>query len=304
VGQSGIWFGYDDLSTPREARHLGRDGQVVRAGHFNDTALESITFGVTEERTVIGGGGDETRAFILYPPGFDRSRRWPLVHLIHGGPHGVFGDQFHPRWCAQAFAGAGYVVALVNFHGSSSFGTAYRESILGAWSELPCADVEAVTDALLADGFIDPSRMAITGGSYGGYLTAWIATQTDRYACGIVHAGVYDLESMYASDLTSGLETAAGGAPWDAPEVLARHSPSSHAARITTPLLVIHGERDFRVPYTQALQLYATLKARGVSARLALYPDENHWILRPHTSLHWYEEVFAWLQRHLGATTK
>jgi len=222
------------------------------------------------------------------------------VHLVHGGPHGVFGDQWHWRWSAQAFAARGYLVAMVNFHGSTSWGQDFATSIHGEWGLKPTDDILAATDQLIERGFIDPDRMAISGGSYGGYLTAWLTTQTDRFVCAIAHAAVTNLGGMYASDFTQGRPRAYGAEYFDDRQRVERWSPSAHAAGYSTPTLVIHGEQDYRVPVTQGLELYGVLKAKGVEARLVYYPDENHWILKPRNSIHWYGEVLGWLERYLS----
>ncbi|MDR9451715.1 MAG: S9 family peptidase, partial [Acidimicrobiia bacterium] len=260
-----------------------------------------IHLGDVEEVEFAGADGHPIQAFVVYPPEFDAATTWPLVHKIHGGPHGIFGDFFHFRWNAHAFAAPGYVVAMVNFHGSTSWGQDFAASIHGEWGDKPARDILAATDQLIDRGFIDPGRMAITGGSYGGYLTAWLSTQTDRFACAVAHAAVTNLGGMYASDFTQGRPRAYGAEYWADRERVERWSPSAHAAGYTTPTLVIHGEKDYRVPVTQGLELYGVLKAKGVDARLVYYPDENHWILKPRNSIHWYGEVLGWLDRYLSS---
>jgi dipeptidyl aminopeptidase/acylaminoacyl peptidase len=146
--------------------------------------------------------------------------------------------------------------------------------------------------------------MAAAGGSYGGYLSAWIATQTDRFACIVNHAGVFDTLSQYASDVTQGRAQSFGGEPWEGIEAIDRWNPARHTKNMKTPMLVLHGERDYRVPVTQGLECYGMLKAKGVPARLVYFPDENHWVLKPANSLLWYREVSAWLERWLGKTGK
>jgi dipeptidyl aminopeptidase/acylaminoacyl peptidase len=142
--------------------------------------------------------------------------------------------------------------------------------------------------------------MAATGGSYGGYLAAWIASQTRRFACIVNHAGVGDFQTQYASDVTQGRRRAFGGEPWDDLDGLDRWNPVRHASGFRSPMLILHGERDYRVPYVQGLEIYNIYKAMRRPARLVCYPDENHWILKPRNSLHWYAEVFAWLDRWIG----
>jgi dipeptidyl aminopeptidase/acylaminoacyl peptidase len=223
----------------------------------------------------------------------------PLVHLIHGGPHGVFGDAWHWRWNANVFAAEGYVVALVNFHGSTGWGQDFAASILGRWGDQPYRDIMAATDTLIERGLVDPTRMAATGGSYGGYLVSWIAGHTDRFACLVNHAGVCDFQTQMASDVTQGRARSMGGELWDDIDGMDRYNPLRHVARMRSPMLVVHGEDDYRVPYNQGLAIYNVYKAMHLPARLVCYPDENHWVLKPHNSRHWYGEVLSWLARWL-----
>ncbi len=303
-GEGAVYATFQDLSSPPEIYRIPLGaGEPTRVTTFTASAMTELDMGDVAEMRFVGGNGDEVQMYVVFPPGFDPSRRWPLVHVIHGGPHGISGDQFHFRWNAQQFAAPGHVVAMVNFHGSTSWGQAFATSIHGAWGDLPTQDVMAATDVLIDTGYIDTDRMAITGGSYGGYLTAWLTTQTDRFRCAVAHAAVTDLPGMYASDFTTGRARAYGAEYWVDPDRVDRWSPSHHAAGYVTPTLVIHGERDFRVPLTQGLELYGVLKAKGVDARLVYYPDEHHWILKPRNSLHWYGEVLGWLERHLKPST-
>lgn len=294
----GVVTTFQDLSHPPEVVLIanGEDRPMTR---FTTDVMSNVDLGGVEEFHIDGAAGDQIQGFIVYPPHFDPSRRWPLVHMIHGGPHGTFGDTFHFRWNAHVFGAPGYVVALVNFHGSTSWGQAFTESIQGAWGEMPTEDVLKATDHLVSRGFIDETRMAITGGSYGGYLTTWLTTQTDRYSCAIAHAAVTNLAGMYASDMTRGRPRAYGADYWDDPDRVDRWSPARHAKGYVTPTLVIVGERDYRVPMTQGLELYGVLKAKGVDARLIYFADENHWILKRDNSLLWYGEVHGWLARYL-----
>ena len=296
-----IYVTVDTISSPGEIYCVKTDGYDSITS-FNAEKMADLELSRVEDIRFEGSDGAEIQMFVLYPPEFDEDRQWPLVHLIHGGPHGVFGDQWHYRWNAQAIAARGYVVVHVNFHGSTSWGQEFAESIQGAWGERPYEDVMKATDSLLARGFIDPSRMAVTGGSYGGYLTAWIISQTDRFACAIAHAAVTNLGGMHASDVVFHRGTAYGAEYWEDRERVDVWSPSAHAAGYSTPTLVIHGEKDYRVPVTQGLEFYGMLRGKGVEARLVYYPDENHWILSPQNSIHWYGEFIGWLDRFLGET--
>lgn len=299
-GDGTVFLLRHSLAQPPEVVRLGADGVLEPLTDFASSLVEDIGWGVAEDLTFLGADGEPVQMFLVHPPGADRGGGPPpLVHLIHGGPHGAFTDGWHWRWHAQSFAARGFLVAMVNFHGSTSFGADYTSSIQGAWGDKPFRDIEAATDLLVGRGLVDETRMAVAGGSYGGYLVAFITSQTDRYACAVAHAAVTNLGGMYASDITGGRALAYGSEIFEDRSRVERYSPSSHASGYNTPTLVIHGERDFRVPLTQGLELYGVLKAKEVPARLVFYPSENHWILNPQPSLHWYGEVFAWLDVYL-----
>jgi dipeptidyl aminopeptidase/acylaminoacyl peptidase len=291
----------DDLSRPAEVWAVGTDGKDPRKlTSFNDEILAGIEMGRVEDVSYAGFNGAEVQMFVLYPPGFDESKKWPLLVLVHGGPHGTFGDDWHYRWNAQLFAAPGYVTAMVNFHGSSSFGQDFTDAITGEVGRKPYEDVMRAAEHMLARGYIDPDRMAVAGGSYGGYLVSWIGTKTDRFACIINHAGVFDLVAQFGSDITHGRARNYGGMPWDGLEAVTRYSPSDHMENYVTPTLVIHGEKDYRVPVGNALEVYGILKAKGVPAKLIYFPDENHFVQSPRNSIFWYNEFHAWLNTWIG----
>jgi dipeptidyl aminopeptidase/acylaminoacyl peptidase len=296
-----IVFGLHSLTRPPELMVLGPRGDVSTLTSVNDDLVKQWDLGEVRERTFSGAGDAEVQMYLVLPPGYEPGKKYPLVHLVHGGPVGTFGDGFNFRWNAQAFAAPGYVVAMVNFHGSSSFGQPFVESILGAHSDKPFTDVMRATDLLVAEGAVDPSRMAAAGGSYGGFLVNWIAGHTDRFRALVSHAGVYSLLGQFASDSTHGRHHSYGGYPYTNRDGIEKWSPNRYASTFVTPMLILHGERDFRVPATQGLELYGTLTAKGVPARLVYYPDENHWILKGANSKHWYGEVLGWLARWLEA---
>ncbi len=303
IARGVAWFTRQTQSQPAEvwtASPAGGADSARLITHFTADALKDVGFGEVQEFEFEGARGDSVQAWLLLPPTFDATRKWPLVHLIHGGPHGAFSDHFHPRWNGHLFAAAGYVVALVNFHGSTSWGQEYAQCIQGLWGEYPMTDIERASDLLVGMGFVDEAKMAITGGSYGGYLVSWIGSHTDRYACIVNHAGVYNTQAQYASDITQGRHQAFGGEPWDGLDRIDRWNPSRFAHGLNTPMLVVHGELDYRVPIDQGLECYNVLQGKGVPSRLLYFPDENHWVLKPRNSIHWYREVQAWLARFLG----
>lgn len=304
AGDGWVYFQRHSASEPPEVWRVPQEGGAAeRLTTFTDDALLDVALGEVRDYRYAGGGGERVQAVVVLPPtphAAEESGPMPLVHMIHGGPHGQFGDLWHFRWSAHAFAAPGYAVACVNFQGSTSWGNDFARRIQGSWGRRPMEDIERATDLLVASGLADSRRMALGGGSYGGYLTAWIATQTDRYACAVNHAGVFDLPLQYASDLTWGRPRNMGGEIWDQPDAVDAWNPARHTAGLNTPMLVIHGERDYRVPVNHALECYGILKARGVEARLLYFADENHWILKPRNSLRWYSEVLAWFERFLG----
>jgi dipeptidyl aminopeptidase/acylaminoacyl peptidase len=301
VAQDGaIVFQRSDVNRPPDLAVVRADGSGFRyLTNANQQLMAEAALGPVAEMTFEGANGDDVQMFVVYPPGFVKTKKYPLVQLVHGGPVGTFGDAWSFRWNPHAFAAPGYVVAMVNFHGSSSFGHAWIESILGAHADQPFTDVMKATDFLLAQGYVDETRMAAAGGSYGGFLVNWIAGHTDRFKALVSHAGVYSLLGQSASDSTFGRHLSYGGYPFTNLANVERQSPNRSAAGFKTPMLILHGERDFRVPVTQGLELYGVLTAKGVPARLVYYPDENHWVLKGANSKHWYGEVLGWLDRWL-----
>ena len=294
-------FVHHNLNQPPELFKASlSNGNTTQLTRFNNDILENITFGNVENVTYEGANGADVQMFIIYPPDFDENKKYPLVNMIHGGPHGNFGDSFHFRWNAHAFAAPGYVVIMPNFHGSTSFGQDFTISILGNHSELPYRDIMKATDYMVDTGYIDESRMAAAGGSYGGYMVSWIAGHTDRFSALINHAGVYNIMGQFASDVTSHRVANYSGAPWDGLDEMQKYNPAMHAENFKTPMLIIHGERDYRVPITQGLEVYGVYKGKGLDARLVYYPDENHWILSPQNSIHWFGEFHDWLERYIG----
>jgi len=268
---------------------------------MNRALLARHALGDAREFTIRGADGDPVQLLVTFPPGFDASRKWPLLHSIHGGPHAAHLDGWHFRWNTQVFAGQGYVVAAVNYHGSSGFGQKWIESITGRYGTKEFADTEAATHFLLRQGYIDRDRLAASGGSYGGYMVAYMNGQTGRYKAYVCHAGCYDWVSMMATDGYRFFAEELGAFHWDDPARVMRQSPHHYVKAARTPTLVVHGELDYRVPATQALQYYDTLRAKGVPARLVYFPDENHWILKPQNSRLWYREFFAWVGRYVPA---
>jgi dipeptidyl aminopeptidase/acylaminoacyl peptidase len=276
-------------------------GAATPVSHFNDELLAGVDWGTYESVTYAGAHGAPIQMWVNYPPGFDRSKKWPLFLLIHGGPHNGATDGTQWRWNAQVFSAWGYVTAWPNFHGSSGFGQKFTDSINPDWATLPYEDVMKAADWFKAQPWIDGSRMTAGGGSYGGYLATLILGRPHPFQALVAHAAVYNLYSQYAADFGAGKKR--HGEFWQGPaslKMLEKTSPHLGAASFKTPTLVVHGEKDYRVPVNHGLELFHTLQNKGVKSRLLYYPDENHWILKPQNSLHWYGSVRSFLKEHVA----
>lgn len=275
---------------------------------FNTRLMASLQLGEAQSVEITGFGGDAVQMWIVSPPGYtaNTKKKWPLMQVIHGGPHTCWSDTWHWRWNMQMFAASGYVVCAVNYHGSSGFGQKFLSSINGDWGRRELADVEAGTDYMLATGTIDPKRMVATGGSYGGYMVAYMNgnLRAKRYQAYVCHAGCYDWVSMMGSDGYFWFGHELGAFHWDDAVRVMQQSPHHYAKNFNTPTLVMHGELDYRVPYYQGLAYYNTLRARSIPSRLVFFPDENHWILKPQNSKLWYHEFTGWCDRYTAGKVK
>jgi dipeptidyl aminopeptidase/acylaminoacyl peptidase len=303
---SGVLVSLADAIDHPPRLHVSLPGEAPRRiEQFNDPLLATLALGSSEEIWFEGAAGvagtpDRVQMWLTYPPGFDAKKKYPLLHLIHGGPHTAFGDAWHFRWNVQTMAAQGYVVACVNYHGSSGFGYTFLDSITHRWGELELQDVEAATDVLLKKPWADRKRVFASGGSYGGFMVAWMNGHVPpgRYAAYICHAGCFDWTAMFADDAYTWHAKELGAWYWDDMARVHSQSPHAYAGEMRTPTLVIHGALDYRVPDAQGLAYYNTLKALDVDARLLWFPDENHWVLKPRNSRQWYGEFFDWLARH------
>jgi dipeptidyl aminopeptidase/acylaminoacyl peptidase len=275
-------------------------GEPSKLSTFNDTLLARVEWGRYESVTYKGSGGADIQMWVVYPPGFDKTKQYPVYLLLHGGPHNGVQDAFTFRWNAQVFSGWGYVTAWHNFHGSSGFGQAFADAITADWATKPYDDTLAAASWLAAQPWADKDRMAAGGGSYGGYLATLLLGRPHPFKTLITHAAVYNLYTQYGSD--GGAERKRFGEFWDPQQdaVYRKTSPHFGAARFTTPTLVIHGALDYRVPDNHGIELFNALQNRGVRSRLVHYPNENHWILKPQNSLHWYKTNEDWLKEFIG----
>lgn len=276
------------------------DRRATRLTSLNDEVLVGVRMAKGEEVTYPAADDRTIQAWMVKPPDYVPGRRYPLLLWLHGGPQGAWQNEFHPRWNPQPFAAAGFIVFMPNIRGSSGFGQPFTDAVSKDWGGKAYDDAMRGVDWLLTRGLIDRERMGAMGASYGGYLVNFIAGKTDRFAALESHAGIWNLSSFWGStDELWFPEWEIGGAPWENPEGYTKFSPASLAGQTKTPMLVTHGERDFRVPANQALELFTSMQRRGIPSRLIWFPDEGHWIVQPHNSRLWYEASLDWFRQWL-----
>jgi len=300
VSDSGTLVGLREsfVEPPTLVRIDAGSGAATRLSTINDALLAATEIGTYESVTYKGANGKDIQMWVNYPPGFDRSKKYPFFMLIHGGPHNAITDGMAFRWNAQVFGSWGYVTAWPNFHGSSGFGQDFADSINPEWAEQPYQDVIKAADWFAAQPWIDRERMVAGGGSYGGYLTALILGREHPFKALVAHAAVYNLYGQYAADFSADVPRFGGFWEGDNRAVLERNSPHLGAAAFKTPTLVVHGQSDLRVPVNHGLELYHTLLNKGVPSRYVYYPNENHWVLKPQNSVFWYQQVGKWFDEH------
>ena len=267
----------------------------------NAALVSQLDLPAVEGFTFTGADHEQVHGWLLRPPGFDPKKTYPVAFLIHGGPQGAWHDEWHGRWNYQMFAAPGYAVVAINPRGSTGYGQKFTDQISQDWTGKVYEDLMKGLDfALEKYPFLDKTKLAAAGGSYGGFMVNWICGHTDRFKALISHAGVFDLVSMYGT--TEELwfpEWEYGGFPWDRAEHYRDRSPSAYARGFRTPTLVIHGALDFRVPDAQGLGMFTCLQRLGVPSRYVWFPDEGHWIAKPQNRIVWWREVQAWLAKYL-----
>jgi dipeptidyl aminopeptidase/acylaminoacyl peptidase len=272
-------------------------GTAYPLTHLNDQTLSGYQLQSLEEFWVEGAEGAKVQSFLVRPPNFSATQKYPVLMLLHGGPQGYWGHGWTYRWNAQVFAAAGYVVVMPNPRGSTGYGQKFIDDINMDWGGRAFEDIMAVADHIVANvPYADASKMTAAGGSYGGYMVDWILGHTQRFRALISHAGVFDLTSEFGAteELWFPLWEF-GGTPWEKADTYVKWSPGTYVKEFKTPTLVIHGEQDFRVPYTQGLELFTSLQLQKVPSKLLLFPDEGHWILKPQNSVLWYKTFIDWL---------
>jgi dipeptidyl aminopeptidase/acylaminoacyl peptidase len=295
-------FGQDSLTAPLDLWTAKTDGSDrKRLTHFNDERIKLARMSQADEFHFTGALGEKVQAWILKPVGWTEGKKYPVAFVIHGGPQGAIEDHFHYRWNPQAFAGAGYAVIAVNFHGSTGFGQAFTDSISGDWGGKPFEDLMKGLDYALANyAWLDGDRVAALGASYGGWMINWINGHTDRFKCLVNHDGGFDEHANYFT--TEELwfpEWEFKGVPWENPELYEKFSPSRYVNRWKTPTLVIHGALDYRLVDAEGISTFTALQRRKIPSQLLYFPDENHWVLKAKNSIVWHDTILAWLDKWL-----
>jgi len=298
-----IVYAMNSLASPNELYVFDPGtGDSRKITDFASRTLEGVTMGEFEQFSFEGAGGDTVYGFVVKPPGMKRGKKYPVAFLIHGGPQGSFSNDFHYRWNPQTYAGQGFAAVMIDFHGSTGYGQAFTDSISGDWGGKPLEDLKlGLAAALERYDFLDGDRVCALGASYGGFMINWIAGQwPDRFRCLVNHDGVFDNRSMYYTTEELWFPEWEHGGPYYAnPEGYEKHNPALFVDRWQTPMLVIHGQLDYRVPVTQGIAAFTALQRRGIESRFLYFPDENHWVLKPHNSIHWHQQVNAWLHQFL-----
>jgi dipeptidyl aminopeptidase/acylaminoacyl peptidase len=299
-----IIFSRDALDSPAQIFELKLGGVPRQLTHAGQATLAQTPLSSFEAFAFPGWNDEPVHGIVVQPANYRPNQKYPVAFLIHGGPHGSFGNAWSYRWNPQVWAGMGYAVVMVDFHGSSGYGEAFAKSIIGHWGDRPLTDLKkGWSYALSRYGFLDGERACALGGSYGGYMVAWIAGNwTQPWKCLVNHDGVFDIRLMSYSTDIPGFQQAQNEAPtWENPEAVERFNPVDHVADWTVPMLVVHGGRDDRVPLDQGMGAYGAAQLRHVPSQLLYFPDENHWVLKPQNSVQWYATVEAWMKRWLAS---
>jgi dipeptidyl aminopeptidase/acylaminoacyl peptidase len=309
VGRNGIVYALDALAAPAELFHIDlRSGRVVQFTHHNHDKLAGLGLGSYQQFAFQGWNNETVHGYIVKPVGFEPGRKYPVALLIHGGPEGSMANEFHFLWNPQTYAGAGFAVVIIDFHGSVGYGQAFTDSIRGHWGDRPLEDLQkGWSYALSAFPFLDGTRACALGGSYGGYMINWIegnwhAGAAGPWKCLVTHDGIFDSRMMYYSTEELWFEEwEHEGSAFAAPQNFERFNPADHVADWAVPMLVIHGAQDFRVPLDQGIAAFTALQRRGIASEFLYFPDENHWVLKPQDVVRWHQEVEAWLKRWTAA---
>jgi len=298
-----LFFTFMTLQHPTEIYRVGFENPAhIPISHLNDALLSQVAMSALEPFWFTGAHGDKVEGFIVKPPNFDASKKYPVKFLIHGGPQGAWGDDWSYRWNPELFAANGYVVVMINFHGSTGYGQRFIDAINGDWGGAPFEDLMKGLDyAEEHYPFIDRDRECALGASYGGYMANWVLGHTHRFKCIVTHDGMFNATSAWGT--TEELwfnEWEFKGTPYNNRALYDKWSPHLSATNFKTPTLVVHGQLDYRLDVSEGFQLFTTLQRLGVPSKMLYFPDEGHWVLKPQNSQLWYKTVNDWVDQWLG----
>jgi len=302
AGRDTIVVSLASLAGPHDLYSLpAHGGRLTRLTDVNRELMAARALGDFEQYSFKGWNDETVYGYVVKPYGYQPGKRFPVAFIVHGGPQGSMGNEWHYRWNMQVFAGHGYGVVGVDFHGSTGYGQAFTDSISRDWGGKPLVDLQkGLAAALERYPWLDGARVCALGASYGGFMMNWIeGNWPERFRCIVSHDGVFDQRMMYyATEELWFPEWEMGGTYYDAPQLYEKFNPVNFVSRWRTPMLVIHGEQDFRIPYSQGLGVFTALQRRGIESRLLVFPNENHWVLKPADSVQWHHAVFDWLDAH------
>ena len=303
VSKNVIVFAKDSLKSPVQLYKSDLNGNNVKQLTFNNQEkLDSFAFGEYEQFKFEGWNNETVHGYVVKPANFVEGKKYPLAFLIHGGPQGSFGDHFHYRWNPQTYAGQGFVSVMIDFHGSTGYGQDFTDSISQNWGSRPFDDLKrGLSFALKKYDFIDGKNACALGASYGGYMINWIAGNwQDQFKCLVNHDGVFDNRMMYyATEELWFTEWENGGPYYKSANKHEKYNPANYVKNWKTPMLVVQGELDYRIPVTQSLATFTALQRKGIKSKLLYFPDENHWVLKPANSVQWHKEVYSWMHEFL-----
>ncbi|MFI5251851.1 MAG: S9 family peptidase [Bacteroidota bacterium] len=292
-------FSRNSFRRPNEIFTSSIEGKDVKqVSTVNDDLFNEIDYIAPESVTYTGAAGAKVQMWIIKPPMFDSAKKYPLVYWVHGGPQGAWMDGWSYRWCPEVWAAQGYVLALPNPRGSTGFGQKFTDEISRDWGGKVYTDVMNGVAYMEKHPYIDKNKMAAAGASYGGYMMNWLEGHTDKFKTIICHDGVYNFTSMYGSTEELWFDEWEHGIPWETKDY-EKYSPHKYAKNFKTPMLIIHSEKDYRIPITEAMQLFTTLQRKGIPSKFLTFPDENHWVLKPANSEFWHNTIFEWLAGYL-----
>jgi dipeptidyl aminopeptidase/acylaminoacyl peptidase len=308
VGKRGLIVARQDWQHPTDLYATDLRGRSLRQiTDVNAARLADIRFGEGEFFSFAGAGGDTVQGYVVKPVGFEEGRTYPVAFIIHGGPQGAMNNDFHYRWNPQTYAGQGFAVVTINFHGSTGYGQAFTDAISGDWGGAPLEDLKLGWAAAQEKyAFLDGDRACALGASYGGYMVYWIAgVWNEPWKCLVDHDGVFDSRMMSYSteELWFDEWEHKGKTQYQDPAAYEKFNPVNHVKDWRVPMLVIHGDRDYRIPMEQGLAAFTALQRQGIPSQFLSFPDENHWVLKPHNSVQWHDTVNAWLKRWTAAET-